>query len=98
MIQTFADLYFSVPGRISANTIKRLVFELVNLWEKWSVLPGLLCQNLRFLFTEESRLILGEHENSLEESENIDGHPLDTRLLHRNPNVLNEDLDGLPIL
>lgn len=95
MIQTFADLYFSVPGRISANTIKRSVFELINLWEKWSVLPRLLCQNLRFLFTEESRVVLGEDDHPAEEP--VDGHPLDTSLFH-NDLIIDEELDGLPIL
>ena len=96
MIQVFADLYFSTPGRLSANLIKRSVFELISLWEKWSVLPRLLCQNLRFLFSEESRVMIsGELEVTTELD--IDGSPIITEGFY-DPRLVNSDLDGEPIV
>lgn len=35
--------------------VKNLIIKLVDLWEKWSVFPKLLCQNLRFMFTSAYR-------------------------------------------
>lgn len=49
------DLFNSVPSRMKAEMIRKKVVDLIDLWEKSSLLPKLLCQNLRFMFTSAYR-------------------------------------------
>ncbi len=98
VIEEFSKIYFNTPGRITADTIKRRVFELVGKWETKAVLTKLHCQNLRFMFTRQYYLEMFHTEAAFEDPtsavEDIDGELIE---FFNDPNLIDEDLDGEPI-
>lgn len=100
MIEVFVDLFNSVPGRMKAEMVRKIVIGLVDLWEKWGAIPKLLCQNLRFMFTSAYRdelLIPPNIERHSNESfTNFDGGKIDFKQ-YWNSELIDSNVDGAEI-
>ena len=88
------DLFNSVSSRMKAETIRKTVVALIDLWDKWTVLPKLLCQNLRFMFTAAYR---DEVTVPLvDEPEEVDGKLIEFST-YWNPQLKHDSIDGAEI-
>ena len=100
MLQVFGRLFQQIEGRLKAEMVRRIVVQLVDLWEKWAAFSRLLCQNYRELFTLSRHEDLTESEGDVgdEEEENpgIDGVPLNVDLFYSS-DLVNTNIDGDPI-
>lgn len=97
IVEIFVDIYNIIPGRIKADSVKKLVAQLIDLWEKWGVFSKLLCQNLRFMFTKAYQ---EEISNGLElEHESESGADGSAVIFESywSPDLLNPEVDGAPI-
>lgn len=101
-MEVFADLYNSIPGRLKAETVRKTLYELFDLWAKWGVFSQLLCQNLRYMFTsayQEEVMLWDElppESTNLEEMGDCDGENIAFDP-YWNPRLFDSSLDGNPI-
>lgn len=79
--------------------MKRVVLQVVGLWEKWAAFSRLLCQNFRDIFTLKRDQIQSGVSSSEESDDytDIDGHQLNVSTLY-SENLVDPNIDGDPII